>query len=58
MPMCNYADIKGHSRLFDEDGNKVVEKGYCDKYEEGDMKCMARGTPVKEVEKRKKKKAE
>ena len=31
---CNYSVITGHSRLF-ESGKRVVEKGFCNKYEEG-----------------------
>lgn len=32
---CNYLDITGHSRIF-QDGEKAYDPRYCDKYEEGE----------------------
>lgn len=33
---CNYREIEGHSRIFDENGNRRdVPTGYCDQFREG-----------------------
>ena len=36
---CSYMTLTGKSRVF-EDGKRVVPKGYCDKYKQGE-KCTS-----------------
>ena len=33
--ICNYLTIKGHSRVFDDQGNMRLPVGYCDCFERG-----------------------